>query len=113
MNAKEFFSVPENVNKYHEWLDNHITKIIVDILRQEARFPMPIDNTIRAETALVRAGKTDGWHECIDRMTNMESQAKEIPEEPVADFGALDRIKETLGPKAAESIKKKLAELNQ
>jgi len=97
MKAKELQNNEDVRRQYNEWINHPMTKIVIDILRTEGRVILPPSPQVRAENCIVEAGRNDGWHNCVDRMTTLD-QSTPAQEEPKASFGA-EAIAKVLGIK--------------
>lgn len=92
--AKDALLKSETFQKaYREWIENPITQMVADILREEGRCVLPPAHQVRAENGLVEAAKNIGWFNCLGRMLSLDTQ-QQIAEEPRATFGAEQMAKE-------------------
>jgi len=92
--VEEITNNPESNNAYHDWLALPWTQRVLAQVKGEGVVTEPNPATIRAENALVEVGKNLGWHGCLDRIQNLDTNMAASVQDLKGSFGAEEAMQE-------------------
>lgn len=77
--AREWLSSQASVQQYRAWCDNPITKIVVNILRNELRpTHFHAETPDKDKMALIDNGRMEAGHFMLDRLLNLDIQQQVV-----------------------------------